>query len=322
MERTQLPRTDLKLSPICCGTGHFGSKLRGMDLDALINAYRDDGGNFFDTAHCYAFWVPEGAGCSERAVADYIRRNGKGDLIVATKGGHPGATGYRTVEHWLSPERIAADIDDSLGRLECETIDFYWLHRDETALPVSEIVEALNREVKRGRIRHLGASNWRPARIEEANAYAAKHRLAGFVASQPEWSLAKKTKPNPDAKSDTLGGRANLFLEEPDVAWHRKSKVAVIPYTSTAAGYFASAGERGQGSFDNPVSRKRLEITQKIARELGATPGQVALAWLLHQDFKVFPIIGTHSIEHLRENTAATKLKLTPEQVRSLAASE
>src|SRR5471032_657221 len=135
MDRKTLLGTDLSVAPICCGTGHFGAELCGVELDALINAYRDAGGNFFDTAHCYAFWTAYGAGSSERALADYVRRNGKGDFVIATKGGHPGFKGYRTVEHWLTPERIAADIDDSLGRLEASTIDFYWLHRDELSRP-------------------------------------------------------------------------------------------------------------------------------------------------------------------------------------------
>ena len=290
----------------------------GADIDALINLYRDTGGNFLDTAHCYAFWLPAGAGCSERALADYVRRNGKGDLVIGTKGGHPGAGGYRNVEQWLSAGRIEADIDDSLGRLGLDVIDLFWLHRDETRRPVAEIVETLNGEVQRGRIRWLGASNWRPARIAEANAYAAAHGLQGFVASQPEWSLARKNTSNPDPKADD--GAAMLFLEEADQEWHRRSRLPVIPYTSTAAGYFASGGERAKGAYDNPVTRTRLTEAQKLALELNATPGQIALAWLLHQPFPVVPILGTHHPEHLREDLGAANVRLSSGQVAALAA--
>ena len=304
------------ISPICYGTATFGADVKGGDLDALINIFRDAGGNFFDTAHCYAFWRSAGEGCSERALGDYVRRNGKGDLVIGTKGGHPSATGYRTVEHWLGPKRIEADIDDSLDRLGLDTIDLYWLHRDETRLPAGEIVETLNNEVRRGRIRWLGASNWRPARIAEANAYAAAHGLRGFAASQPEWSLARKNTPNPDPKTDD--GAAGLFLEDADQEWHRRSRLPVVPYTSTAAGYFASGGEKARGVYDNEVTRTRLTRTKELAGELNATPGQIALAWLLNQPFPVVPIIGARDPEHLREDLGAANVRLSPEQLARL----
>ena len=320
MERQELPGTDLTLSPICCGGSSFGSAVSGGDLDRILNLYRDAGGNFVDTAHCYAFWTPHGAGCSECALADYVRRNGKGDLVIATKGGHPGAAGYRCVEHWLSPERVAADIDDSLGRLGVDTIDLFWLHRDETSVPVGDIVEMLNCEVRRGRVRWLGASNWRPARLAAANAYAEAHGLRGFAASQPEWSLANKNKPNPT--SDTTNGDATLFLEDPDQAWHRLSRLPVVSYTSTAGGYFATAGQKSKGAFDNPISRGRLERALALAKTMNVTAGQIALAWLLHQDLPVFPIVGTRNPEHLRENLGAAQIRLSPDQVRALTAAE
>jgi aryl-alcohol dehydrogenase-like predicted oxidoreductase len=322
MERRRLPGTDLVVSPICYGAGSFDPTAPTAGPDRLLKSYRDAGGNFLDTAHCYAFWLPGGAGCSERALADYVRRNGCGDLVIATKGGHPGAPGYRSVEHWLGPARIESDIDDSLGRLRVERLDLFWLHRDETDRPVAEIVETLNREVRRGRLRWLGASNWRSERIAEANAYAAAHGLAGFVASQPEFSLAVKNTSNPQPQDDASRGNVMLFLEAADQAWHRRTQLPVVPYTSTAGGYFASGGESGRTAFDNPGSRARLRRTEKLAAELDATAGQVALAWLLHQDFPVFPIIGTRNEDHLREYLGAAGVRLTPEQVRWLADGE
>ena len=318
MERRKLTGTDLILSPICYGTATFGADLTGKKLDACINAFRDTGGNFFDTAHCYACWLPAGAGCSERALGDYMRRNGKGDLVIGTKGGHPSADGYRKTEHWLSPSRIEADIDDSLGRLGLDTLALYWLHRDDTRLPSGEIIETLNGEIRRGRIRYIAASNWRVERIAEANAYAAKHRLRGFVASQPEWNLAHKNTPNPDPRTDTTHGTTTRFLEAPDVAWHRESRLPVIPYTSTAGGYFATDGRKGRPSYDNPVSRHRLARARALARELDVTPGQIALAWLLNQPFPVFPIIGTHNPAHLRDAVEASHIRLTPEAMAAL----
>ena len=156
MERVALAGTDLSVSRLCYGGAGFGTAVRGADLDALIDAFRDAGGNFFDTAHIYAYWAPGGDGASERALADYFRRRGgRAEAVIATKGGHPGRPGYRTVDGYLSRGRLQADIDDSLGRLDTDTIELYWLHRDDTRLEVAEILGTLNDEIKRGRIRHL-----------------------------------------------------------------------------------------------------------------------------------------------------------------------
>lgn len=317
MRRRQLGETDLVVSEICYGAAGFGSLCKGADLDALLKIYRDAGGNFIDTAHCYAFWLPEGSGCSERALGDYLKRNGKGDLVIGTKGGHSSEPAYRTTEAWLSPGRVAADIDDSLGRLGLDTLDFFWLHRDDTRAPVGEVIEMLNAELRRGRIRWFGVSNWHCDRIAAANAYAVAHGLHGFFASQPEWNLAQKN--GRSAIDEGLGtGKEMRVLMAKDRAWHRKTFLPVVPYSSAACGYFASRGEKSQAAYENPVSRSRLERTITLAAELGVTPGQVALAWLMNQEFPVFPIIGSLHPEHLREDLAASGLRLSPAQVQWL----
>ena len=109
-----------------------------------------------------------------------------------------------------------------------------------------------------------------------------------------------------------------LFLEEPDREWHRRTGLPVVPYTSTAGGYFASGGQSAKAAFDNETSRARLDRAGTLAKELGVTPGQVALAWLMHQDFPVFPIVGARNRDHLREDLGAAQVRLTPEQVRWL----
>jgi aryl-alcohol dehydrogenase-like predicted oxidoreductase len=315
MQTRELGQSDLPVSALCYGGAGFGCHRRGADLDALLNAYRDAGGNFIDTAHCYSFWTPAGAGCSECAIGDYVQRNGKGDLVVATKGGHPGVPGYRTVEHWLSPARVAADIDDSLGRLRLDTIDLLWLHRDDTRLGVQEILETLNAEVRRGRIRWFGASNWHSSRIAAANAWAASHGLQGFVANQPEWSLADKK----DRAADVAGTGAEMrFLSDSDRAWHRVSQLPVVCYSATAGGYFADPARHAGGAYDTPLSRARARRAGELAARLGATPGQIALAWLLHQDVPVIPITGTLDAAHLQENLAAVNVSLSPSQLREL----
>lgn len=313
MERKRLDGTDLVLAPIAYGTALFGSSLKGADLDTCIRLYRDAGGNFFDTANCYAFWLPEGPGSSERALGDYLRRNGKDDLIIGTKGGHPGVPGYRFYDHWLSPESLATDIDESLSRLGLDTLDLFWLHRDDPRVPAGDVIETLNAEIRRGRIRYLGASNWRIARIAAANAYAAQHGLQGFVANQPQWNLAQRKVPNPPpGKEDVY---TLLFLEEADEAWHRESRLPVAAYSATAGGFFATAGAKAAETYGHPTSRARLERAAILAKEMGCLPGQIAIAWLLNQAWTVIPIIGPCRPDHLRDDLGAADLRLTRDQL-------
>ena len=310
MKQYRLPHSDLTVSALCCGGGSLGTVLRGEPMDRHLDAFREAGGNFFDTAHCYSFWVPGGTGASELALADYFRRRGgMGNAVIATKGCHPTEPGYRTVDQYLSPGRLAADIDDSLGRLGVGCLDLYWLHRDDLRLDVAEIIGMLNEEVRRGRIRYLGASNWTSVRIEAANRYAAAHNLRGFVASQPEWCLAH---PNAEVRSPA---RLLHFFDDTDTRWQRQSQIPVVPYTSTAGGYFATGGKTAQAGFDNPTSRSRLARAEELARQLGRPPGQIALAYLTSRSFPVIPILGTTKVDHLREAVNALDLVLTAQQI-------
>lgn len=308
MPNRKLGNSDLTVSQLCCGTVPFGTVIRGRDLRRLFDAYLAAGVNFFDTAHCYAYWIRGGNGASERALGDCVRQNGARDrLVIATKGGHPtGGKSYPRPDRYLAPEVVSRDIDESLARLGMERLDLYYLHRDDTRVPVGEIVEGLNAALRRGRIRHIGASNWTTARIGAANTYAAAHGMAGFIVSQPQWNLAQ---PNP-AADPTL-----LFLTREDEAWHRVHGLPVVAYSSTARGYFASGGRLAAQDYDNATSRGRLQRAEELAATLGATAHQVALAYLINQPFPVIPILGTTDPQHLAEAVKATELRLTTEQV-------
>jgi 1-deoxyxylulose-5-phosphate synthase len=311
MNQHPIPHTDLHVSALCYGMGAFGSGAKGAAMERLFAAFREAGGNFFDTAHCYAFWEPEGAGCSERALGHCLRRFGcRDETVIATKGGHPGMEGYPRPDRFMAPELIASDLTESLERLGIETIDLYYLHRDDTRIPVGEIMDAVNHEVQAGRIRTLGASNWSVARIEAANTYAAAHGLHGFAASQPQWSLGEpnwRSGPDPTMR----------FATDDDRAWYAAHSLAVIPYSSTSNGYFATAGQRGK-EYQNLTNEARLARAQQLATDLDATPNQIALAYLMCQPFLVVPILGTANPDHLQDALGAVDVRLTPEQVRWL----
>lgn len=317
MQTQRLARTELTLSALCYGTMQFGTGMEQADSDRLMDTYRDAGGNFFDTAHCYCSWLPTGPGASERVLGDYLKRRGCRDrVVIATKGAHPSMDNYRTVAQYMSAGRIGADIDDSLSRMQVDTIDLYWLHRDDPRVPVGEILDILNTEVTRGRIRYFGGSNWTAERIDEANAYAQAHDIMGIVASQPRWNLACEAEE--PAGDERLEPGVLLALSEDDVKLHAASQTAVMPYGPTANGFFAMAGKRPE-MYRTERGLARLGAVNAVAGELGATPNQVALAWLMHQPFPVFPILGTGDPDHLTDALGATDVSLTPRQVRQLA---
>jgi len=303
VKQISFPACELSLSRMCLGTMNLVTPQKAQEI---IRVFVDAGGNFLDTAHCYSFWTPEGSGASERSAAQALREMGLAHkVVVATKGGHPTEPGYRTVDRYLSRARVEADIDDSLGRLGVDCIDFFWLHRDDLRVPVAEIVETLNAEVRRGRIRYLGASNWSTERIREANEYAASRNLRGFVASQPEYSLAV-------APAET---RMQRFLgRREELAWHAATGFPVVAYSPAAKGYFATAGVKGT-RYESDLSRSRLQRVVELAGRRGITANQVALAYLLSQPFPVIPIIGSTDPEHLSDGLAAAEVRLSPREL-------
>lgn len=315
MKRLSLGDGGLEVSELSLGCMQLGTRATGETNDALLDAYREAGGNFLDTAHCYCFWAPGGDGISERVVGEYVRRNKcRDEVVIATKGAHPPVPGYRAVEGYMTPSRLESDIDDSLGRMQIETIDLYWLHRDDPRVSVGEILEMLQAEKQRGRIRCFGGSNWTAERLDEANAYAAEHGIDGFVASQPRWSLLQyETMP----REKRLEPGVLLHIGEDDRQRHAASQLPVVCYGPTGNGFFANEG-RGPEKFINDENKARAARTKQLADELNATPNQVALAWLQAQPFPVIPILGTANVDHLRDALGVVDVSLTAEQAAFL----
>ena len=311
MRRHSIPGTDLSVSTFCCGLGDLFS-LPPAQHERVLEAYVTAGGNFFDTAHSYCHWLPGGNGLSEITIGEYVRRHGLSEAVIATKGGHHSAWRYRSIhnDEYLSPGRLRADLDDSLARLECDSIALYYLHRDDPRVPVGEILDFLNCEIARGRIRYIGASNWKLARLMEAHEYARVHGLQSFVISSSLWSLAT-LKPRPVAE-----------LPHPDYAtataeqlqWHARTEFPMAPFTPTAHGFFACAGTES-AEYGTPENLARRDRVHLLAAELGATPTRVALAWLINHPFPVFPVIGTKNPDRMVEALAADALRLTAEQM-------
>ena len=186
---TAIPNTTLTPSALCMGSTMIGSVVDQQLSFRMLDAFLDAGGTFVDTAKVYADWLPGPRSVSEKTIGEWLRQSGKREQVVlATKGAHPELNTMHIAR--MSPAEIAADVDGSLQHLQTDVIDLYWLHRDDVQRPVAEILETMEGQVRAGKIRYYGCSNWRADRIAEAQAYARSRGWTGFVADQMMWSLA------------------------------------------------------------------------------------------------------------------------------------
>jgi len=310
------------------GVMNWGTSVSFDAALRLYDAYRAAAGNVIDTAHVYASWAktPDGGnglGASEKMVGRLLQQRAgeRRRLVIISKGGHPTfAPDYMRPPAYLAPAVVRQDLRESLERLGLPMLDLYFLHRDDRRVPVAEIVDLLNELVADGLIRYFGASNWSAARLAEANAYASNKGVMGFVASQPEFSLAVTRTGSKAGAAEPPDDLATRFLTAADLAWHNQTGFPAFCYSPTARGYFATAGAKAAADFDHPDTRARLARARELAAQKAATPNQIALAWLRAQKFPAVPILGPSSEEHLLDALGAAEVHLTLEEARWLAA--
>ena len=308
-----IPGVGNHVSRIVLGTNsftHAGAAMAFSILDAFVAA----GGTTIDTAHIYR------NGESEQVVGRWLRARGTREgLVLTTKGAHPKVDMRNpSASDWaprVTPAAIAEDLAESLERLGVDSIDLYSPHRDDPDAPVGPIVESLNEAKAAGRIQALGASNWTHQRIEEANDFARARDLRGFVVSSPQFSLAHWIGP-------TRPGCRSISGDDAALDWYAQRRVAVVAWSSQAAGFFARPYLPGspeltprQRNYDRPDNWERWRRVRELAARLGATSAQVALAWVLSQPFETYAVIGTSSVRHLEESVGALDLCLSAADV-------
>ncbi|MFB2566636.1 aldo/keto reductase [Rhizobium sp. IMFF44] len=270
-----------------------------------LDAFYEAGGNAFDTAYVY------GGGKTESIFGDWhtSRNVPREEIVLIGKGAH---------SPLCYPDVIAKQLDQSLNRLKTDYVDIYFMHRDNTDVPVGEFVDAMDAEVKAGRIRGIfGGSNWTRARFDEAIAYAEKNGKAAPAALSNNFSLAEML--------DPIWAGCVAASDDEWKAWLNAKQIPNFAWSSQGRGFFTDRAGRDKRDDEELVrvwysdrNFGRRDRAIELAQKLGRNPIHIALAYVVAQPFPVIPLIGPRTVAELEDSLSALDIKLTPEQVKWL----
>lgn len=271
-----------------------------VHASVMFDDFVERGGNTFDTAYMY------GMGRLEALLGQWLTDRGvRDEVVVIGKGAH---TPHN------NPESIGRQLAESLDRLRTDHVDIYFLHRDNPDIPVDEFVDALDELRRAGRIGVYGGSNWTPARFAEANAYAERSGRQPFAALSDHFSLAEAY--------DLPWANCEHVSDPRSRAWLTERQVPLFPWSSQARGFFAGRADPADRSdaelvrcFYSDANFERLRRVRELAAQFGVPPTAVALAYVLHQPFPTFPLIGPRTLDETRSSLVALDVELTPDQV-------
>jgi aryl-alcohol dehydrogenase-like predicted oxidoreductase len=310
MDYVQLGRSGLKVSRVCLGAMTFGREANEEDSFKLMDRYLELGGNFIDTANVYSL------GKSEEVVGHWMKQRGARDSIVlATKVYEPMGQGPN--DRGLSRLHIQQAFAESLRRLQTDVIDLYQIHRWDPRSPVEETVCALNDLVRQGKVRYLGCSNLTAWQLCKFLHVADERLLSRFVSIQP------------------LYNALNRSIENEILPLCHEEGLGVVTYNPIAGGMLT--GKYGRGGimpvgsrlktfeeyYDRYFSDEALDIVERFveaAKQKGATPAQLALAWVLSEPRVTCPILGARNLDQFNDSIQGLRIALTPEERASIPA--
>ena len=305
-----LGTSGLRVSEMCLGTMTFGEDwgwgTAKDDSRRIYEAFREAGGNFFDTANFYT------NGTSETLLGEFIAGH-RESVVLATKYSNapPGKDPNAAGNHRKS---MMQAVEGSLRRLKTDYIDLYWLHIWDAITPVDEVMRSFDDLTRQGKILYAGVSNAPAWWIARANTLAEMRGWNRFAGLQVEYSLIERT------------------VERELLPMSKTLGLGVTAWSPLAGGWLSgkySEDRKTGGRLDEQQWRDNaLEVNERsksivaevgtVARETGCSSAQVALAWLRHRDVPVTPIIGARKIEQLKDNLASLELKLTADQRKRL----
>jgi len=302
MNKRKLGNSGLEISPLVFGGNVFGWTVEQAASFQLLDAFVAAGLNAIDTADMYSKWVPgHTGGESETIIGNWLKRSGKRDkVIIATKLGlemGPDKKG-------LSKAYILRAAEDSLRRLQTDRIDLYQSHTDDADTPIEETLGAYAQLIAQGKIRAIGASNYKADRFAAALEISRKHGLPRYETLQPNYNLYDR--------ADFEAQLEPLCLKE---------GIGVINYFPLASGFLSGKYRSERDVEERPRARmlkkyvnergfRILGALDQVAKKYNATPARVSLAWLLARPGITAPIVSATSIEQLNDVIASVELQL------------
>ncbi|WP_181786066.1 aldo/keto reductase [Streptomyces phytophilus] len=297
MLHARIPGVDKDISRLVMGVDN---QVDQIHASVVFDDFFERGGTAFDTAYLY------GEGRLEQQLGRWMAVRGvREDVVVIGKGAH--------TPH-CDPASLSRQLATSLERLGTDRVDIYLLHRDNPDIPVGEFVDVLDEHRRAGRIGVYGGSNWSPRRFDEANEWARRNGRQPFTVLSNHLSLAR---------AKALPWEGCRHVSDPQAQdWLRDRGVALFPWSSQARGFFTGRA-RPDGTGDAELVRcfysdenfERLDRARKLARDRGVHPTAIALAWLLHQQYPVFPLIGPRQISETRTSLAGLGVRLSAQEV-------
>jgi aryl-alcohol dehydrogenase-like predicted oxidoreductase len=266
----------------------------------MFDDFFERGGNTFDTAYVYG---PK----RETLLGEWIRLRGvREQVVVIVKGAHT---------PFCEPKFLTKQLLESLERQQNDHADIYMMHRDNPDVPVAEFIDCLNEHVRAGRIKAFGGSNWSLPRVDEANAYARKTNQQGFSVVSNNFSLARMV-------NAPWAGCISASDSE-SRAWFTKTQTSLLSWSSQARGFFVEGRAHPEKRGDEELVRcwysddnfQRLARVNELAKKRNVLPINIALAYVLHQAFPTFPLIGPRQLSETRTSFKGLEIELTPQEV-------
>lgn len=300
MNHRYLGSTGLKVSELCLGSMTFGRESNEEISRQMLDRFAEAGGNFIDTANVYSL------GASEEIVGRWLKNKQRDDFVIATKVRFPMGEGPN--DAGLSRKHILAAAESSLTRLGTDYIDLYQVHSWDEVTPLEETLGTLNMLVQSGKVRYIGASNFSGWQLQKAIDMSRQRGWEPFCCVQPQYNLLCRS-----TEWEVLPVCQNEGL-------------AVIPWSPLRGGWLSGkfrrgmmeppegtrvkvAEEKGWGetwsAYNNEHTWSVLDTLLAIAKEVGKTPAQVAIRWLMQRPGVTVPIIGARTMKQLEDNLGA-----------------
>ncbi len=314
-ERRPFGRSGLEISPLTLGGNVFGWSADEEASFAVLDAYVADGGNVIDSANIYSWWAPGNHGGESEAILGrwLAGRADRDDLVVVTKIGMAGGAQPKG----LTRDLILRGAEESLRRLGVDRIDLYYAHEDDPETPLEETLGAFDELVRQGLVRAIAASNYPAARLAEALMVSERTGLARFEGLQPRFNLLDRD-----------------HFDAPSRELCRAEGLGVASYFSLARGFLTGKYRRDQPHPDGPratgVASDYLDErgfaalgaldAVAAAHGDGATPAQVALAWIMAQPGLTSAVASATSVEQVGELMGAVSMRLSGDEIAALDA--